>query len=151
MKKFKWRLQRVLDIKQKEEQLKKIELTEITSRLSITKGQLMMQKRILKNMIDDLGTQNPKDRLAGQALFMKRSEVNDKVIKELSQKANELGAKQKEKVAEVLKVRQFKEGLEKLRAKNLEAFIKRQKKIEQKAVDDMTTYKFAQKAMQLMK
>ena len=148
MKRFAWRLQRVLDIKGKEEQIKRAELLGVTEKLAQTRGGLAMQKRLLKNIIDGLTEEHPGKRLANQALFLKSSATNDALIKKLESRIRQLEIQQKEKIAEVLKVRRFKEGLEKLRVEAKSQFIREQEKIEQKEADEMVTTGFARKIIQ---
>ena len=45
MKRFVWRLQRVLDIRKKEEQIKTAELIEITDKLAVTRGKLLIIRK----------------------------------------------------------------------------------------------------------
>ena len=54
----------------------------------------------------------------------------------------ELEAKQKEKIAEVLKLRRFKESLERLREQAKKRYIEEQDKIEQKQLDETATLGF---------
>jgi len=145
MKRFVWRLQRVLDIKTKEEQVKKVELVKLTEKIAQTRSKLLTQKRILDNIIDDLTGQHPKKRLSKQEFFLRCSVTNDEVIKELKEKLSKLESAQKQKIAEVLKARRFKEGLEKLRAQAKARFIKEQEKLEQKELDERATVNFARK------
>ena len=56
-----------------------------------------------------------------------------------------MNSAQKQKIAEVLKVRRFKEGLEKLRAEAKTRFIKEQEKLEQRELDESATVGFARK------
>ncbi len=51
--------------------------------------------------------------------------------------------RQKEKTAEVLAVRRFKEGLEKLRTQAQEEYRREQERLEQKELDERTTIAFA--------
>ena len=148
MKRFVWRLSRVLNIKRKEEQKKRVELLEITQKLAQKRGELMIQKRILENIIDNLTQEHPKSRLGKQEFFLRCSTTNDELIIKLESKVNEIETQQKEKVAEVLKVKRFKEGLEKLRVEAKMQFIKEQEKLEQKELDEMTIIGFARKIMQ---
>ena len=148
MKRFVWRLQRVLDIKIKEEQVKKAALLAITEKLARTKGELLTQKRILENIINTLTEEHPRSRLGKQEFFLKCSSTNDALIKELENKVNELETHQREKIAEVLKVKRFREGLEKLRVEAKIQFMKEQEKLEQKASDERTTVAFARNIMQ---
>ena len=114
MKRFVWRLQRVLDIKAKEEQTKRAELLEITGKLAQVRGELLIQKRLLKNIINSLTEERPMRRLGKQEFFLRCSATNDELIRKLESKVNELETRQKGKIAEVLKVKRFKEGLHKL-------------------------------------
>jgi flagellar FliJ protein len=139
MKRFVWRLQRVLDIKTKEEQVKKAELIKMTEKVVQARNNLLAQKRILDTIIDDLRGQHPKKRLSKQEFFLRCSVTNDAIIKELQEKLSELESAQKQKIAEVLKIRRFKKGLEKLQAQAKERYIKEQEKLEQKELDERTT------------
>lgn len=148
MKRFVWRLQRVLDIKRKEEQTKRAQLLEITEELAQRRGELLMQKRLLKSIIDSLTEEHPKSRLGKQEFFLRCSATDDELIKKLESKVNGLETRQREKIAEVLKVKRFKEGLKKLRVEAKTQFIREQERLEQKDADEMTTMRFARKMMQ---
>jgi len=146
MKRFVWRLQRVLDIRKKEEQKARAELLELTERLAQTRGELLMQQKILEDIINGLTGENPKNRLGRQEFFLKFSAASDKQIKRLEDKVSELESQQRDKIAEVLKLRRFKEGLEKLRTEAKMQFIKEQEKLEQKQLDEGATISFVRKA-----
>lgn len=148
MRKFAWRLQRLFDIKKLEEQTKRTELLNITERLAIGRGELLMQKKLLEDIINDLAEEHPKKRLVKQELFLRCSATHNKLIEELKNKISEIEQQQKGKIAEVLEVRRFKEGLGKLRAKAKTQFIKGQEKLEQKETDEMATIGFARKIIQ---
>ncbi len=148
MKRFAWRLQRVLDIKRKEEQIKRVELLEIAEKLAQVRGELLIQKRLLKNIIDSLTKEHPRIRLNKQEFFLRCSATNDELIKKLESKVNELATRQKGKIAEVLKVKRFKEGLNKLRVEAKTQFIREQERLEQKDADEMTIMGFARKIVQ---
>ncbi len=145
MKRFAWRLQRVLDVKTKLEQKKRAELLEITQKLIETHGELLTQQKILEEIIDELNKENPQKRLGKQEFFLRHSTATDEQIKKLKDKVRALELQQREKIDELLKVRRFKEGLERLRAKAKEEFIKEQEKLEQKELDEGATVSFARK------
>jgi len=141
-------LQRVLDIKTKAEQAKRVELLELTEKLAQTRGELLMQKRILEDIIDGLAGEKPKKRLGQQEFFLKWAATNDELIKKLKGKNRELEAQQREKIVEVLKLKKFKEGLERLRDKAKMQFIKEQEKLEQKELDEGAIIGFTRKIIQ---
>ena len=66
MKRFVWRLQRVLDIKKKEEQKARAELFELTQELAQLRGELLTRKKILEQIINGLNGENPGKRLGKQ-------------------------------------------------------------------------------------
>ncbi|KPL25229.1 MAG: hypothetical protein AMJ75_01455 [Phycisphaerae bacterium SM1_79] len=142
MKRFVWRLQRVLDIKTKKEQKVRAELLELTETLAETRGVLLMQQNILNNIIAGLAGENPKTRLSKQEFFLKYSGTSDERIEKLKEKISVLESQQKEKIAELSEVRRFKEGLEKLRDEAKTQFIKEQEKLEQKELDEIATVSF---------
>jgi flagellar biosynthesis chaperone FliJ len=148
MKRFVWRLQRVLDIKIKEEQIKRAELLKLTEMLTGTRGELLMEQRILQDIIEDLKAQKPRKRLDDQEFFLRHSAINNNRIKKLRSRIKELESQQREKIAEVLKTRRYKEGLEKLRAETKMQFIKEQEKLEQKKLDEGATIRFVRKILQ---
>lgn len=147
MKRFTWRLQRVLDIKQKEEQVRRSELVTITEQLSQARGELFMQKRILEDLIETVAGADPAERLGQQAFLMTYSAANDAAIKKLQADIKRLTVRQQEKIAEIMKIKQFNEGLEKLRTEARLEFFREQEKREQKEMDDAVTSRFARHMM----
>ncbi len=145
MKRFVWRLQRVLDVKKKEEQVKKMELLRLTEKLAQKRSELLIEKRILQDIIRELSRKNPRERLGEQELFLRHSKTANDLIRKLEEQARELELQQRQKIAEVLKLRRFREGLEKLRAQAKANFIREQEKLEQKELDEMAAIGFARK------
>lgn len=143
MKRFVWRLQRVLDIKTKEEQFKRMELFRLTEALAEKRAELLMRQRILQEMIADVARAPAPDRVKTQELFLRHATTNDRCIRGLQEDIRNLETRQREKIREVLAVKRFKEGLEKLRTEAKERYMQEQEKLEQKESDDRTTVAFA--------
>ena len=143
MKRFVWRLQRVLEVKAKEEQNKQAELLRASEQLAETRSGLLIQKRIMANIINDLAATEPRQRIGEQEFFLRHSAASNKVIAGLEKKTTELEKVQKEKIKELLKVKRFKEGLDKLREEAKIEFIAEQEKLEQKELDDAAIVRFA--------
>ncbi len=146
MKRFVWRLQRVLDIRRKEEQKARAELLELTEKLAQARGELLIQQKMLEDIINGLTGENPKKRLGKQEFFLKFSTASDEKIKRLEDKVSELESQQRDKIAEVLKLRRFKEGLKKLRTETKMQFIQEQERLEQKQLDEGAIVSFVRKA-----
>jgi flagellar biosynthesis chaperone FliJ len=149
MKRFVWRLQRVLDIKEKQEQRARAELFELTERLAEARGELLSWQQMLQEIVHGLAQENPKKRLGRQEFFLRHSQASDRQVKQLKDKVRDLGSKQKEKIAEVLNLRKFKQGLEQLRAETKRQFIREQEMLEQKELDERAGVSFVRKAHHL--
>lgn len=145
MKRFAWRLQRVLDIKKKEEQKVRSELFELMRQLARFRSELLRQHKILEQIIGGLTYDNPRKLLGEQEFFLKHSATIDKQIKMLKEKINKLETQQKEKISELLKVRRFKEGLERLRVEAKTQYLKEQSQLEQKKLDEAAAISFVRK------
>ncbi len=115
MKRFVWRLQKVLDVKTKQEQLKRNELFQIAEQLAARRGELLLRRRILQDLMTEIREQPGPARWSAQEFFLRHADDDNKQIRRLEEELAALQVRHKEKTAEVLAVRRFKEGLEKLR------------------------------------
>lgn len=145
MKRFVWRLQKVLDVKTKEEQLKRTELFRIAEHLAAKRSELLIRQRVLRDLMADIAKDRSPERLSAQELFLRQAQTDDAEIRLLREVIADLEIRQREKTAEVLAAKRFKEGLEKLREQAREQFIKEQEKLEQKELEDRTTIAFVRK------
>jgi len=146
MRRFVWRLQRVLDIKEKEEQRARGELFELAEMLAETRGRLLTRQKMLEDIIRGLTEENPAVRLGKQEFFLRYSATSDEQIQKLKDTIRALELQQREKVAEVLKVRTSKEGLERLRLETKKQFIEEQERLEQKELDERAGVSFVRTA-----
>ena len=148
MKKFVWRLQRLLDIKIKQEDAKRSELVAVTERALSVRSQIMVQRAALRKMLVELSEKKGKQRLSEQEFFLKYAHVSDEEIKKLELKLSELEKLRQLKIEEIMKIRKFRKGLERLRAETKAQFLKEEEKHEQKDLDDKTIMSFARKMIQ---
>jgi hypothetical protein len=124
------------------------ELLDLTEKLAETRSLLLMQQKILEDILDGLAEENPKKRLGRQEFFLRYSQTSDEKIKQLKERTSELESQQREKIAELLKVRKFKEGLERLRAEAKIQFIREAERLEQKELDETATVSFSRNMIQ---
>ncbi len=120
-------------------------MLKLTQKLAETQSELLTWRKMLEEIINGLAVGNPKKRLGRQEFFLRHSAVSDEQIKKLENRVKELESKQREKIAEVLKLRRFKEGLEKLRVEARMQFIKEQEKLDQQQLDEGATVLFVRK------
>jgi flagellar biosynthesis chaperone FliJ len=145
MKRFAWRLQRVLEIKTKEVEARRSELFRITEALAEKQAELITKQTILKELLRSIAEKELRERLEQQEFFFRHSCANIEIIEKIKENIRELEVKQKEKMAEVLKLNRFKEGLERLRSEAKREFIKEQEKLEQKDLDEIGKMVFLRK------
>jgi hypothetical protein len=145
MNRFTWRLQRVLDVKTKEEQLRRIELFQLAEQLAAKRSELLLRQRILQNLLAEIRRDRSSQRLGSQEFLLRRAAVDDEQIRRLQEEMAVLETRHKEKTAEVLAVRRFKEGLERLRTQAKEQYIEEQERLEQRELDERTTIAFARR------
>ncbi|MCX5645670.1 MAG: flagellar FliJ family protein [Phycisphaerae bacterium] len=143
MKRFAWRLQKVLDIKSKQEQLKRNELFRIAEQLAVQRDELLMRRRILQDLVTEIQGQGSLTRLNAQEFFLRHAAADDEQMGRLREEIAALEVRHQKKTAEVLAVRRFKEGLERLREQAKEQYIREQEKMEQKESDERTAIAFA--------
>jgi flagellar export protein FliJ len=143
MRRFVWRLQKVLDVKTKQEQIKRNELFQIAEQLAARRGELLLRRRILQDLLTEIREQPGPARWSAQEFFLRHADDDDRQIRRLEEEIAALQVRHKEKTAEVLAVRRFKEGLEKLRQQAQEEYLREHERAEQKEADEQTTLTFA--------
>ena len=146
MKRFVWRLQKVLDIKAKEEHVKQMELFRLTEVLAERQSEFLMRQQVLREIMGEITRDKSSQRLERQAFFLEHAATNDRLIEKLRGEIKTLKVQRHEKTTEVLAAKRFREGLEKLREEAKMQFIQEQEKLEQKEMDDQTTVAFARNA-----
>ena len=65
-----------------------LRLFALTEKLAATRGELLIQRKILENLINDLSSKSASERLAEQELFMKNSASSNEKIKQLVKTRN---------------------------------------------------------------
>ena len=147
MKKFIWPLQRLVDIKVKQEDFARIELVTITEQIVIIRGQIMMQKMVLRNLFSELNQLDPQQRTQRQRECMEYAHVTDAKIKTLHQNLEQAEQKRKNKIEEVVALRKLRKSLDQLRAKALIRYREEINQAEQKQLDESITTTFARKIL----
>lgn len=142
MKRFTWRLQKVLDIKSQQEQLKRNELFRIAEQLAVKRGELLMRRRILQDLVTEVQGQGAQTRWHAQEFFLRHAAADDEQMQGLGKEIAALEVRHQEKTVEVLAVRRLKEGLEKLREQAQEQYLREQERTEQKESDERTAIAF---------
>ena len=143
MKRFKWKLQRLLDVRSRQEELKKAQLLALVQNIVQVRQNLLMRQAKLRQMFAELAQQQAPERLRQQPLALTAVAFADERIKSLKKQLEELETRRTAVMAEVLKLRRFRKSLEKLQAIAKEEYELETKKIEQQYLDETANVAFA--------
>ena len=116
MKRFEWRLQRVLDLKEKTEKVKRAELLKLAEEIAEAKVRVMNEQRKQREQMAAIAQESAGQRVSRQAAFLTFAAFDDERIATQRNHIRQLEAVQEKRTQELIKLRQAKEGLEKLRA-----------------------------------
>jgi flagellar FliJ protein len=143
VKRFRWKLQRLLDVKVKQENLKKAQLFALTQKIAEARQNLLMRQRKLRDMLAELAKKQGQERLRQQQIFLKAVTVADEQIKELKKQLQKLETQKKSLTSEMLELRKFRKSLERLREIAKEEYETEVKKFEQNQLDETSSTAFA--------
>ncbi|MDH7599108.1 MAG: flagellar export protein FliJ [Sedimentisphaerales bacterium] len=149
MARFVWRLQKVLDLKQRLEEVKRAELMQIAQQIAQMQALLWTHRRIVEKTCNEVAAMPADRRPFQQGFFMKYVVVNDQTIAKIKANIDQLRANHAKVAQELLQMRRTREALERLRERAMERFLQEQRRLEQKQTDDMATLGFVRGSMGL--
>jgi len=147
MKTFKWRLQRLLDIREKQEESLRAELAALTEQTAALRGRILMEKAMLRSRLAELRQADGSQRIAQQQMFMQYVAAIDAQIAGLQRQLNTLEQQRKEKIEAIMAVRKFRKALERLREQAAAAYRRQVERAEQKEQDENANAAFARKML----
>jgi flagellar export protein FliJ len=148
MKKFRWRLQRLLDVRQKQEDALRAELIGLTEQTAALRGRILMEKAMLRSRLADLRQTPNGDRLRRQQTFMLCVAVVDGRIAALQSDLHVLEQQRNEKIEAIMGIRKFRKALERLREQARDAHAHEQHRDEQNSQDENTNAAFARRILE---
>ena len=147
MKRFAWRLQRLLDLKVRQHELLKAELVALSEQAAQLRAQIMMQKMMIRSRLAEIRMLSPDQRLHNQQMFLQYAHVLDTRIKNLGEHLAVVDAQRKEKIRHLLDVRKERKSLEKLREKARQDYQVEWNRFEQKAGDEAGGTRYARRIL----
>jgi flagellar export protein FliJ len=145
MKQFAWRLQRLLDVKTKQQDLLRTELMSLGERIAQIRAGIMMHKAEIRSRLSELRQLPADQRPARQQMFLQFVHVLDSRIQSLERSAADLEEQRKKKIKELMDVRKNQKSLENLRQRAKEAYQQQQKTAQQKDTDETGSTSYARK------
>ena len=149
MKKFRWRLQRLLDVRQKQEDALRAELMGLTEQSAALRGRILMEKAMLRSRLAELRKTAGDTRLRRQQEFMTCVSVVDAQIARLQNDLNQVEQKRKEKTEAIMEVRKFRRAMEQLKTQALNDYNRALHCEEQKNQDESSSAAFARKLLEV--
>jgi flagellar biosynthesis chaperone FliJ len=148
MKKHAWRLQRVLDVKVKQEEAKKAELLEVTHRLLAARQEVIVKQAMMRSILMELSRKEARARLAEQPTVVKHMAFSEEELKAMRAKVEQIEVERRKKTDEMMEVRKSRKALEKLEEKARAEYVKTVNVIEQKELDELSSGRFVRSRLQ---
>ncbi|MEJ5259269.1 MAG: hypothetical protein WHS88_03670 [Anaerohalosphaeraceae bacterium] len=138
MKKFVWKLQQLLTLKEKQENALRADIVTLTEQTMVVKGRIRAMQMRLRAHQQEIRSLPEEQRIAAQSLYAQQAPVADTVIRQLTEQARALEQQRRRKLDDYLQVRKFRKGLERLREKARQRYQYEMLLEEQKQADDYT-------------
>ena len=142
---FVWRLQRVLDLKEKVEKVQEAALLRLTEELATARIFHLNERRQLNETMTAIARSSPGQRMPQQQFLLKYAAYDNERLRQQSLTLQQMETQQKEKIAELVELKQAREGMQKMRAEAKREFVTEQEKRQQKESDDLANSAFAHK------
>lgn len=146
MAQFFWRLQRVLDVREKEETVLRSEFVSLSDKITEIKGAISAIRERIQEMLEKLSCKDPGERIVEQQMFMQYAEFSEQEIKRLESEADSVEEQRKEKIKQLKEKHIEIKSLEKLRENAKKKFEQDVQRREQSQTDDFNNIKFVTKA-----
>jgi flagellar export protein FliJ len=143
MKKHTWRLQRVLDVRVKQEEAKKAELMAVTHRLIAARQEVIVKQATMRGILLELSRKDARTRMAEQPTVVKHMAFSEEELKMLRKKVEEIEAERRKKTEETMEARKARKAMEKLQEKARIEYMKLAGSAEQKELDDFSSGRYA--------
>lgn len=146
MKRFKWKLQRVLDIKTQHERALRSDLFALAQAIARVREEILERRTVLRTLLAELADRRLADRLPELAVFMEFSAVEERRIERLGARLRDLESERAEKQRRFLEARATCKTLKRLREEARSAHMRDVGKREQMAFDESAHTAFARNA-----
>ena len=145
MKRFRWKLQRVLDIKRQRERALRHDLFMLAQEIARVQEAILERRTRLRTVLEELARRSLADRIAEQAVFMQFAGVEEAVIRRLQARRHELDEVRSETQQRFLEVRASCKMLVRLREEAYRAYVREVGKREQATFDESAHVAYARR------
>jgi len=146
VKRFKWPLQRLLDVTVLREQAFRGELLALFREMARTRQRIFRRRAMLRLALEDLAARQLSRRIAQQEFLMACADRCEREIRQLTRRLRALGRQRQEKMEQFLRIRASVETLQRKREEARRWHTNEQIKVEQGRLDESAHIAFAGKA-----
>ena len=146
MKRFRWSLQRLLDVRRQREQALRSELLRLSQEMARTRQEIVHHRRIIRSSLKELAQRPLDERIPRQETVMACSAGGQKEIDRLVGRLRALESQRKETIARLIKTKGSRESLERMREEARQLHMREQLKLEQKELDEGAQVSFVRRA-----
>ncbi len=143
MKRFRWRLQRVLDVTARRELAVKAEVSALSRSILEARTERIGREARVRMNLTQLAEGPAERRLADQELFMRTVEHEQRALRSLEDRIAAFQKRREEKHETLMELRKRRKMLERLRDEARRRYRREQELLEQKEIDDRTSTAFA--------
>jgi hypothetical protein len=136
VKRFSWRLQRVLDVTEQRERLMEAELLALAQRVVLARQGILARQALVRMLLADLGRRPLADRLAEQTLVLECARTEQRTLDDLRAKLKDLEDERQRATERLMEVRTRRRMLERLRDEARRRHDKEMDRLEQAALDE---------------
>lgn len=148
MRRFHWRLQKLLDVKVQQEQVLRLDLIALTQQALKLRQQIILRRSAVRGWLMEMRKWSVEQRICQQDTVIRCVTATETQIKSLEQELQVQQAKRKEKTDELMQVRASRQTFERLGEEARREHIRQELLREQKELDDGAQTAFARKMSQ---
>ncbi len=145
MKRFKWPLQRLLDVTVQKERAIRAKLFSLSRRIADVHREIFRHQASLRSVLAELAEKNLEKRLPEQQVFMQCSQAEEDRLDQLQENLNGLKQQRAEEIAAFTKTKSSRETLERLKEESLQRYTRQINRQQQKQLDENAGISFVRK------
>lgn len=143
MKRFRWSLQRLLDVTIQRERAAEARVADLAGKLAAAREEASRRRRRLEADVAELREMTPAERFSAQTLCLRYLKHAQNEIERIEQTAADVDRRRREALAEYVQQRRSRQTLERLREEALDAHRQAERAEEQKQLDDLAGIRFS--------
>jgi flagellar biosynthesis chaperone FliJ len=142
MKRFRWPLQRVLDVTEKRESAARAAVAEANGQIRLTDEAIAARREMLAELLDEMSRLSLTARIANQGVWMVSCPGKDPKLARLAARKDSLCRLRDRRMGELVEIRKQRKIYETLREKALDEYHRQLRKDEQKQLDESAAIGF---------